>query len=407
MKILFLTDNFPPELNAPAGRTYEHACYWTQWGHDVTIITCAPNFPEGEVFDGYENKWRQVEYFGNIRVVRVKTYMRPNEGFFRRTLDYLSFMVMGFVMGLFEKRPDVIVGTSPQFFTAIAAWLLAVFKRRPFILEVRDLWPESIVATGSMRRGIAFHLLQSIELFLYARAKKVIVVTKSFFDNLTRRGIDSQKIGIVYGGVNQDLYYPITKEKSVVEGLGLANKFVIGYLGTFGLAHGLNSVIEAANKLREDDSVVFLLVGGGAEKKTLSEKVERLGLTNVKLLPFQRKRELPKIWSVCDIALVHLRDTELFKAVIPSKIFEAMAMGLPILAALPEGEASALIRDHGCGVTIPSEAPQKLAEAILQMKNSPDQMRILGEHSVRAAAEYSRESQARCFLIELEMIDQT
>src|SRR2546426_180895 len=146
MRILFLSDNFPPEGNAPATRLYEHAIRWVRGGTEVTVVTCAPNFPEGKLFPGYRNAWRQVETVDGIRVVRVKTYISANEGFLRRTLDYLSFMVAGFVAGLFESRPHVVVATSPQFFSAVAGWALSAVRRLPFIFELRDLWPATIVA---------------------------------------------------------------------------------------------------------------------------------------------------------------------------------------------------------------------------------------------------------------------
>ena len=146
MKILFLTENFPPETNAAANRVYERATFWAAWGHDVTVITSAPNFPKGVLHDGYENKWYQTETLGGIKVVRVKTYITANAGILLRTLDFLSFMVTGFFASLAQKRPDIVVATSPQFFTAIAGWLVGVFRRRPFVLELGDIWPASIVA---------------------------------------------------------------------------------------------------------------------------------------------------------------------------------------------------------------------------------------------------------------------
>ena len=151
MHILFLSDNFPPERNAPASRVYEHACYWVRWGHRVTVITCAPNFPEGKVYAGYRNRWYQVEEVDGIRVVRVKTFIAKNEGVVRRTLDYLSFMVAGFGAGLLQLRPDVVVATSPQFFTSVAGWAVAALRRLPFVFELRDLWPASISAVGALQ----------------------------------------------------------------------------------------------------------------------------------------------------------------------------------------------------------------------------------------------------------------
>ena len=202
MRILFLSDNFPPEGNAPATRLYEHAIRWVRSGSEVTVVTCAPNFPEGKLFPGYRNAWRQVETVDGIRVVRVKTYITANEGFLKRTLDYLSFMLMGFAMALFERRPDVVVATSPQFFCAIAGWAVAAARRRPFVFELRDLWPASIVAVGAMRRSVVIRALERIEMFLYRRATAIVAVTESFRRELIARGVDGKKIHVVVNGVD-------------------------------------------------------------------------------------------------------------------------------------------------------------------------------------------------------------
>ena len=180
MRILFLSDNFPPEGNAPATRLWEHATRWVHDGHEVTVITCAPNFPEGKLFEGYRNLWRQVEMLEGIRVVRVKTYITANEGFVKRTLDYMSFMLMGFVFGLFERRPDVVVATSPQFFCAVGGWALSVARWRPFVFELRDLWPASIMAVGAMKKSLLIRFLEQVELFLYRRARRVIATSSIF-----------------------------------------------------------------------------------------------------------------------------------------------------------------------------------------------------------------------------------
>jgi len=188
MRILFLSDNFPPESNAPATRLYEHAVHWVRAGHHVTVLTCAPNFPEGKVFPEYRNRWYVVEEVDGIRVVRVKTYITANEGFLKRTLDYMSFMVTAFIVGLFQKRPDVIVATSPQLFAALGAWMLAAVRRRPFIFELRDLWPASIVAVGALQNIRIVLWLEKLELFLYRQGTSVVSVTNAFKANLTERG---------------------------------------------------------------------------------------------------------------------------------------------------------------------------------------------------------------------------
>ncbi len=331
MRILFLSDNFPPESNAPATRLHEHAVRWVRAGHEVTVITCAPNFPEGKLYAGYRNAWRQVETIDGIRVVRVKTYITANEGFLRRTLDYMSFMAMAFVMGLFERRPDVVVSTSPQFFCAIAGWALSVAKWRPFVFELRDLWPASIVAVGAMATSPAIRALERIELFLYRRAAAVVSVTESFREDLVARGIDRAKIHVVINGVDLDRYEPRPRDAGLEREFGLEGKFVAGYMGTHGLAHALPGVLEAAERLREREDIVFFFAGSGAQRGTVERIVAERGLANVRLIPRQPKDRMPALWSACDVAIVPLRDNPVFATVIPSKILATILSAWDLL----------------------------------------------------------------------------
>lgn len=398
MDILFLSDNFPPEMNAPASRTYEHTREWVKAGHSVTVITCAPNFPEGKVFDGYRNSWYQTEEIDGIRVIRVKTYITSNSGFAKRTLDYMSFMVMGFLAGLLQRRPDVVIGTSPQFFTIVGAWLLSVFKWRPFIFELRDLWPASIVTVGAMKEGGLIRFLKKVEMFLYRRAKAIVPVTKSFKLELVSRGIAGDKIATVVNGVDQSRYRPTTKDSELETQYGLKDKFVVGYLGTHGLAHALDKVIDAATLLRDHNDIVFLFAGGGAKQQELLERVERSGLSNVVMLPPQPKELMPRIWSLCDISVVPLKNDPVFSTVIPSKIFECMGMGIPMIMSVPEGEATGIINKTQTGITIPPENPDVLAETVLSLKNDTNRLAILRNNCLQAAPLFERKKQAKRML---------
>ncbi|MCC6587591.1 MAG: glycosyltransferase family 4 protein [Bryobacterales bacterium] len=398
MHILFLADNFPPEKNAQASRVYERACYWVRWGHQVTVITCAPNFPEGKVYPGYTNRWFQIEEISGIRVVRVKTYIAPNAGQYRRILDFLSFMITAFVAGLFQPAPDVIAATSPQFFAAVAGWALSKLRRRHFVFELSDLWPESIVAVGAMRQSLALKLLERFELVLYRQSSAIIALTPSFRDNLIRRGIEPSKINVVTNGVELSRFCPRRRDHSLAKSLRLTpNHFVVGYIGTLGMAHNLENVLAAAASLRYE-SVRFLFVGPGAERDKLISHAQRLDLDNVIFVPPQPKDCMPNYWSVCDVALVHLKDTPLFETVIPSKIFEAMGMGKPILLVAPEGEASRIVLSEQAGVHVPPANPVALASAIRNFASSSSVTASLAANSLAAAPRWSRERQARDML---------
>jgi colanic acid biosynthesis glycosyl transferase WcaI len=404
MNILFLSDNFPPEINAPATRTYEHAVEWVRAGHQVTVITTAPNFPEGKLFDGYRNAWRTSESMGAIRVIRVKTYITANEGFIKRTLDYLSFMVMGGLAALFHRRPDVVVTTSPQFFCAMAGWVVTRLRRLPWVFELRDLWPASIVAVGAMKPSRVIRLLERIELQMYRNADAIVSVTHAFKTDLTRRGIDPAKIHIVLNGADLSRYRPIPKDEALLDQFDLRGKFVVGYLGTHGMAHALDKVADTATILRDHPSIVFLFAGAGAKRAELEETVRVRKLANVRLIPSQPKALMPRLWSIHDLALIPLRNQELFTTVIPSKIFEAMAMGVPVLMSVPEGEATRLVRATGCGVLVPPEDPQAMADAIVRLGQDPDQCVRFRASGLAAASQYTRDKQAALMLRVLEAV---
>lgn len=394
MRILFLADNFPPERNAQASRVYERACYWTKWGHSVTVVTSVPNFPDGKVFAGYKNRWRQVENVDGIRVVRVKTLIASNAGTVFRILDFLSYMVMAFLAGLGERRPDLVVVSSPQFFGAVGAWALSATRRLPFVLELADLWPESIVAVGAMKKSIALRWMERLELFLYRRATRIVTLTRAFKQNLVGRGIPEGKIDVVINGVDLPRYAPRPRDAQLAASWGIAQgDFVVGYIGTHGMAHGLENVLAAAAEIGERD-VKFLFVGPGAAREMLIAEAGRMGLGNVVFVPAQPKETMPAFWSLCDVALIHLKDASTFATVIPSKIFEAMGMGLPILLASPKGEASEIVEAEGVGLWVPSNAPQLLADAVLLLKSNAALRSKLAAKSLAMASSHSRERQA-------------
>jgi len=354
MRILFLTDNFPPEVNAPASRTFDHCKEWVKAGAEVTVITCNPNFPQGKVYEGYKNKWfKQEEVMEGIRVIRVWTYIVPNVGFLKRTLDFISFSLSAFFAGLFVKT-DIIVATSPQFFTALAGRTLHWWKRKPWVMEVRDLWPESIKTVGAMKDNLFIRYFEWEEMRCYRSAKKIVVVTDSFKRKLIERGVDEQKIFVVKNGVDKSLFKPMKKDVDIVKQLHLEGKTVVGYIGTHGMAHKLDFILNCANDLKNDKSLHFILMGGGAEKENLLRMKEELKVDNVTMLDPVPKTEVGRYISVLDICLINLKKSPLFTTVIPSKIFENAAMAIPILMGV-EGEAQQIIEGYEAGLCFEPE----------------------------------------------------
>ncbi len=372
MKILFLTHYFPPEVNAPANRTFEHARRWVTDGHDVTVVTCVPNHPKGVVFPGYRNRLLQEEQTDGIRVVRVFTFVTPNEGFLRRSLNYGVFAVAAGLACLRLPRPDVVVATSPQFFCGLAGAAVALLKRRPFVLEVRDLWPDSIFQLGQLRSPRLLRALEALESFLYRRADGIVVNTRAFIQHIAARGIPLDRIELVYNGIDASLFYPRPPDPALRRTYGLEGRYLVTYLGTLGLAHGLVTVIDAAESLRDRREIVFLLIGDGADRARLVAEIARRGLDNVRLLGLRPRAEIPAWLSTVDLTLVVLRDLPVFATVIPSKVFEYLAQERPMILAAPPGEIRTLVEEAKAGFVIDPEDPSALAQAILDAKDHPE-----------------------------------
>jgi len=406
MHILFLTDNFPPEVNAPASRTFEHCREWVRAGHRVTVITCAPNFPKGKVFDGYRNRFWQKEMMDGIQVIRVWTYITANEGFVKRILDYQSFMVMAILASPFVRGVDVVVGTSPQLFTVCAAYVISRLKRIPFVFELRDLWPESIRAVGAIGNSRLLDVLERVELFLYHKAARIVSVTYSFKRNLISRGVNANKVIVVTNGVDVSRFRPQPRDEVLAAQLGLQGMFIAGYIGTHGLAHGLETLLEAARRLQDNPNggdVRFLMLGDGANKAKLVEKAQAMGLVNVVFVSSVPKEQVVRYWSLLDVSIIHLKKTELFTTVIPSKLFECMGMGIPVLHGVA-GESAEIVESEKCGQVFEPENADALCAGILMLKQQPALREKLRNNGLVAAGRYDRHQLARKMLDEIETV---
>lgn len=381
MHILFLTDNFPPEVNAPASRTFEHCREWVKAGHHVTVVTGVPNYPKGKVFDGYRNRLWQKETMAGIHVIRVWTYITANEGVFKRIFDYLSFSFSGSLAGLLVRRVDVIVGTSPQFFTVCAAYIVSLAKGVPWIFELRDIWPESIQVVGALKQRRALALLQKAELFLYTKAATIVSVTHAFRASLVQRGVNGDKIQVVTNGVDTSRFSPRKKDSELLEKHGLHGKFVAGYIGTHGLAHALDTVLDAAKALKvspTDDRFRIILLGDGASKVRLRQRALAEGLDNIIFLDSVSKDQVVRYWSLLDVAIIHLKKDELFTTVIPSKLFECMGMAIPVLHGV-QGESAAIVEREDVGLLFEPENPEELLNGLRRLA---DDQRLLGRFKV-------------------------
>jgi glycosyltransferase involved in cell wall biosynthesis len=405
VRILFLSHYFPPEVNAPANRTFEHCRLWAAAGHDVHVVTCVPSHPKGVPFAGYRKGWYQRERIDGVTVHRVWTYLAANHGVVRRTMNYVSFVPTSVWRAIRLGRFDIIVATSPQFFCAVAGCLTSLLARTPWVFELRDLWPESVAAVGAVRRGPALRLLERLELRMYRHAARVVCVTRSFVANLESRGIPSSKLAFVPNGIDPDYWRP-RDGQSVRAQLGVAGDDVlVSYVGTVGMAHGLGTVLDAAEQLRQERARVrFVVVGDGAELASIRSGAASRGLSNVSftgLVPRDRARD---ILTASDVSLVTLRDSPLFRTVLPSKMFEAMAAGKPIVLGVG-GEAREVLQRAGCGIAIDPEDAGAMCEAVERLAADQDLRRRMGEAGRQfVQREFDRRTWAESYLALLEQV---
>jgi glycosyltransferase involved in cell wall biosynthesis len=396
MRILFLTHYFPPEVNAPASRTFEHCREWVRNGHEVHVITCVPNHPAGRIYPGYRNRVLQQEDRDGIHVHRVLTLPAANAGFAGRTLNYFFYLVMASLVAPFLPRVDVVVSTSPQFFCGLAGFVVSRWKRVPWVLEIRDLWPESIVTVGAMKEGAVTRFLAWLEAFAYRKADAIVSVTESFVPHIVARG-GAGKVTVITNGVDLDFFRPARDDPALAAEFGVAGRFVAAYVGTHGMAHGLDTILRAAGRLRDEPRVAFLLAGDGAERERLVQQRDALGLDNVLIVGQQPKERMPAIWALTDVSLVLLRKSRTFESVIPSKIFEAMGMARPIILGV-RGESQRIVEAAQAGICIEPEDDAELAEAVRHLANDPERARQLGQAGRRYVAEnYDRRRLAARF----------
>lgn len=389
MRILFFTHYFPPEGNAPASRVYELGKRWVRKGHQLHVITCAPNVPNGIVYEGYQNRLLQTEIMDGIMVTRVWTYIAANKGTVKRILNYLSYMISAVLVGLFVKKPDTIIATSPQFFCGWAGLICSRLRRVPFILEIRDLWPETIVTVGAIRNNRTLAILERLEKWMYASANKIVTVGEGYKAKLVEKSVRPDSISIIMSGADLQFFQPRPLNESLKRRLGLNGKFVCAYIGTLGLCSGLAIVPKAARILanKKHNDLVFLLVGDGAIKNELERMSRDQRLENVIFAGRQDKTMIPDFLSISDVCLAHLQKKELFKTVVPSKIFEAAAMEKPIILGV-EGFAANLVSQAKAGICIEPENAEQLAYTVEKLAEDPELRISLGQSGRRTVARH-------------------
>jgi glycosyltransferase involved in cell wall biosynthesis len=371
MRILWLSQWFPPDLGALPARLTEMARVWIAEGHEVTVVAAFPHHPLGRIPDAYRGRWVVEEEYEGIRVIRCRLWALPNRRFWQRTVTQISFALTSVALALRRPpKPDLVLVSSPPFFQVGAAVLFARWHRTPFVFEVRDLWPETFAAMGAISRGWLFRLLERAELALYRAADRIVVVTEAFREDLVRRGVPAGKIAVIVNGADLDFYAPRPADEELRARLGGTGRFLVTYVGTHGLATGLEQLLDAAERQRGDPRFAFALVGEGARRDALIGEARRRGLSNVTFQPALPKSAMPAVYASSDACVVCLRPLALFSKVIPSKLFEILAAGRPLVAAL-SGEAAAIAGAAGAIVVPPGDGAA-IAGAVARLLEDPD-----------------------------------
>jgi glycosyltransferase involved in cell wall biosynthesis len=366
----------------------------------VQVITCVPNVPDGKAYPGYRNRLVQRRCIDGIDVMRIWTYLAPNRGKARRIANYLSYMASATLAASLVKKPDVVLATSPQFFCGWAGVLTARLRRLPLVLEIRDLWPETIAAVGAMNSSRLLDILGKLERRMYSRADRIVTVGEGYKRRLMARGVPAGKVDIVCNGVDFDLFSPRPNRTEIRTRWRLGDAFVCAYIGTIGMCAGLDVVLAAARKLRAQNrrDVKFLMVGDGAQREPLARRAAEEGLDNVVFAGRRDKREIPDLLAASDACLVHLQKKELFRSVYPSKIFEAAAMARPILLGV-EGAAAELLSRPGAGLCFEPENADALLAGIDQLRGDPLAAAQMGRRALRwVRRDFDRRDLAAAYL---------
>jgi glycosyltransferase involved in cell wall biosynthesis len=409
MEVLYISQYYPPEACAPAVRVDSFTREWARNGAEVRVLTGFPNHPEGALHSEYRRLWRRGfarEQREDVKVYRTWLYPSANRGLWGRGANFASFALSAALAGPFVvPKNGVVIATSPQILVGMSGFVTASLRFRPWVFEVRDLWPESLIGVGQTTSdSVLYRSVERIANFLYRHATHIVVDGEWKRRRLISQGVDKGRISVVMNGVEEGFCFDPDSEEArqarqeLRKELGLRDEFVLLYAGTFGMAHGLGTLLHAAKLLRGCEDIIFLITGAGAERERIGQHIRDLRLPNLRLLDKVPRQRVPAFLTAADACLIPLRNKEVFKTAIPSKLFEAMAAGKPAILGV-EGEAKEILLRSQAGMAVLPEDPAALSAAILRLKEEPSLCRALGQNGRRAVLQkYLRANQAAEYL---------
>lgn len=370
MKILILSQYFYPEVGATQNRIYEFAKYLASQGHKTTIITEFPNHPTGIIPKEYKYRLIEKEFIDRFNIIRVWVFTTKRKNAITRIFFYISYMIMSVIAGMFLcKRYDIVFATSPPLFVGISGCALSKIKKAHFILDIRDLWPESAVVLGELSNQKLIKFIEKIERFLYKKAEAIVAVTKGILNYIYNLGVTDHKLFFIPNGTIPEIFDPKYNDPSLKSKIGLDNKFIVCFAGNHGLAQGLETVIESAKLLQNDPDITFLFIGEGPAKNRLIEMKNENKLSNVLFLPKISLNKIAYYINMSDVMLVTLKKADIFLGALPSKMFDYMCCAKPIIITI-DGEAHELIEKAKAGIFVEPGNAEELANAILKLKNN-------------------------------------
>jgi colanic acid biosynthesis glycosyl transferase WcaI len=390
LRILLLSQYFPPETGSAAAKIAEMAHYLVGRGHQVSVVSQVPCYPTGVVYPGYEGAWFRRERHDGVRITRTWSYTSPERGKFKpRLLNYATFMATA-LAGIFcGPRPDVTLVYSPPLMLGLTAALVSKAWRTPFVFWVNDLWPRAALHLGFMQEGSLYRAASALERFVYHHAARIFVYSHRMLEEVVADGGERGKIEYHPLWIDTEVFHPDPAGASRIrEQHGWGEKFVILYGGNIGLAQGLDVFVESARLLRETPDIHFVMVGSGVEKENLEGLARSYGLTNLEFIGHQPKHQVLTYFSAADLLFAHLKAAPHRVGTVPEKLLAYMACGRPVLMAAQEGAAADVVREHSCGVAIPPDDPQALAQAILALSHRRHEIEEMGVQGRQAAEQH-------------------
>jgi glycosyltransferase involved in cell wall biosynthesis len=397
MHLLLIHQIFLSDRDAGGTRHFEFGRHCVQAGHQVTVVASDVSYLDGKAIGTGTH-----ETLSGIRILRAHMLRAIHRSFFWRVIAFLSFMVNSVRVAIKVRRVDLVMGTSPPLFQAASAWLVSALRRKPFLLEIRDLWPDFAIEMGVLKNPVLIWLSRRLERFLYWRADHILVNSPAYRDYLISRKIDRNKITLIPNGVDPDMFDPDEQGQAIRAELGLHDRFVVTYTGAVGPANDIPALVRAAERLKGDDTIRFLIVGDGKDRPRVEKMIVEKGLRNIIMVGPRPKAQMKQVLGASDACTATLLNIPMFSTTYPNKVFDYMAAGRPIVLGI-DGVIRQVVEDAQAGIFAPPGDDAAIAEAVRQLKADPHQARKMGRRGrAHIIAHFNRRDHATQFLALLE-----